>query len=91
MFRIEITHQYIKDIKLARKRNFDESKLNSAIQILVKGAQLPSHFKNHKLSGNYKGLNECHITPDYLLIYSKNKAIELITLIRIGTHSDLFK
>lgn len=90
MFRLEFTHQYLKDIKLARKRNFDESKLNAIILLLLKGEKLPSKNKNHKLSGKYKNLYECHITPDWLLIYSKKESVKLITLIRTGTHSDLF-
>lgn len=90
MFKLEFTHQYLKDIKLARKRNFDESKLNAIILLLLKGEKLPSQNKNHKLSGKYKNLYECHITPDWLLIYSKKESVKLITLIRTGTHSDLF-
>jgi mRNA interferase YafQ len=90
MYRIEFTRQYLKDLKLARKRNFDENKLNQIIQLLFSGSELPVKHKNHLLKGNYKGLYECHITADWLLIYSKNETIRLITLIRTGTHSDLF-
>jgi mRNA interferase YafQ len=90
MYRIEFTRQYLKDLKLARKRNFDENKLNQIIQLLFSGSELPEKHKNHFLKGNYKGLYECHISPDWLLIYSKNETIRLITLIRTGTHSDLF-
>lgn len=81
----------MKDLKLARKRSLDEQKLNKVIQLLISKSKLPPNYKNHKLSGNYEGLFECHISPDWLLIYSKNKTIKLITLIRTGTHSDLFR
>jgi mRNA interferase YafQ len=91
MYSIEFTKLYLKDLKLARKRNFDESKLNDLIKILISGDRLPARFIDHKLKGNFNGYNECHITPDWLLIYSKDKSIKLITLIRTGTHSDLFK
>jgi len=90
MYRIEFTRQYLKDLKLARKRNFDEEKLNRIIQLLFSGSELPAKQRNHILKGNFQGLYECHISPDWLLIYSKNETIRLITLIRTGTHSDLF-
>lgn len=91
MYRLEFTHQYLKDLKIARKRGLDENKLNTIIRLLLDGRKIPIQNKNHKLSGNYKGLYECHIEPDWLLIYSKNKSIHLITLIRTGSHADLFK
>ncbi|MEI8112703.1 MAG: type II toxin-antitoxin system YafQ family toxin [Bacteroidia bacterium] len=91
MYSIEITNQYLRDLKLARKRKLDEQKLNEVIKILISGDLLPEQNKDHSLTGKYKGLNECHISPDWLLIYSKNKTIKLITLLRTGTHSDLFK
>ena len=90
MYSIEFTNQYLRDLKLARNRNLDEQVLNDVIKILISGQKLPPKFKNHHLTGPYKGLIECHILPDWLLIYSKNKTIKLITLIRTGTHSDLF-
>jgi mRNA interferase YafQ len=91
VYSIEITNQYLRDLKLARKRKLDEQKLNEVIKILISGDLLPEQNKDHSLTGKYKGLNECHISPDWLLIYSKNKTIKLITLLRTGTHSDLFK
>jgi mRNA interferase YafQ len=91
MYSIEFTRQYLKDLKLARKRRFDEQKLNIVIKILISGENLPQQYKNHTLSGKFVGFYECHITPDWLLIYSKEKTIRLITLIRIGSHSNLFK
>ena len=90
MFRLEFANQYLKDLRLARKRNLDESKLNELILILLSGDELPLKYKDHILTGNMKGLNECHISPNWLLIYEKNTTIRLITLIRTGTHSDLF-
>jgi mRNA interferase YafQ len=90
MYRLELTNQYLKDLKLARRRNFDESKLNQLIKLILSGEKIPKRFKNHILKGNFKGFYECHITPDWLLIYSKQETIKLITLIRTGTHSDLF-
>jgi mRNA interferase YafQ len=90
VYRIEFTQQYLKDLRLARARNLDENKLNKVITILASGNNLPRKYLNHKLSGKFRGLNECHITPDWLLIYAKNERLTLITLIRTGTHEDLF-
>jgi mRNA interferase YafQ len=90
MYRLEFTNQYLKDLKLARKRNFDEDKLNKLIGLIISEEEIPVKFKNHILKGNFKGFYECHIAPDWLLIYSKQETIKLITLIRTGTHSDLF-
>jgi mRNA interferase YafQ len=91
VYSLEITNQYLRDLKLARKRKLDEQKLNQVIKILISGDIMPLQYKDHNLTGVYTGLNECHISPDWLLIYSKNKTIKLITLIRTGSHSDLFK
>jgi mRNA interferase YafQ len=90
MYKIEFTNQYLKDLKLARKRNLDESKLNELILILLADKDLPQKYKDHRLTGNLKGFNECHISPDWLLIYEKDTTVRFITLIRMGSHSDLF-
>ena len=90
MYKIEFTHQYLKDIKLARKRHLDESKLNNIIQLLSQGKPLPRQNKDHALTGQYTGFRECHIQPDWLLIYSTNHSIQIVRLVRTGTHADLF-
>lgn len=90
MYSLEFTNQYLRDLKLARKRKLNESKLNDLIKLLLSGTPLPPKHKNHILVGIYKGLNECHIAPDWLLIYEKKETIKLITLMRTGSHSDLF-
>lgn len=90
IFKIEVTRQFLKDLKLARKRNFDESKLNEVIEILTKGENLPLKNHDHSLSGNYAGYRECHISPNWLLIYKRQEILKIISLVRTGTHSDLF-
>ena len=90
MFELELTRQYLKDLKLARKRGLDESKLNAVILKLISGEELPKKNCDHSLSGNYEGFRECHISPDWLLIYSRDVTVKIITLVRTGTHSDLF-
>ena len=90
MFELELTRQYLKDLKLARKRGLDESKLNEIILKLVLGEELPKKNRDHSLTGNYTGFRECHISPDWLLIYSRDITVKIVTLVRTGTHSDLF-
>lgn len=89
-YSIEFTNQYLKDLRLARKRGLDEGLLNKVIKTMSCGEELPRKHKDHPLSGNYSGYRECHITPDWLLIYSKSDALRIIKLVRTGSHSDLF-
>ncbi len=89
-FRIETTRQYLRDVKLAYKRNLDLSKLDEIIRLLINDIPLPPKNRDHSLISNYKGCRECHISPDWLLIYKKDDGIKLISLIRTGSHSDLF-
>lgn len=90
MYEIEVTNRFLRDLKLARKRNLDENKLNNIVKLLANGEPLPEKNRDHSLVGDYKGCRECHITPDWLLIYSIEDVLKIITLIRTGTHSDLF-
>ena len=90
MFDLSITTQYKRDLKLARKRGLDENLLDDIIKLLINEKPLPAKNKNHMLVGNYRGCRECHITPDWLLIYSVDNGINLLTLVRTGSHSDLF-
>ena len=92
MRRIDFTGQYKKDLKLARKRNLPENKLNEIIYLLATDQELPAANHDHMLYGDYAGARECHIQPDWLLIYDKSHddCIQILTLIRTGTHSDLF-
>ena len=89
-YQIEVTHQYLRDLKLARKRNLDEAKLNKVIATLAWGGTLPSSNKDHVLTGNYKGYRECHVAPNWLLIYSRSDVLRIVKLVRTGSHSDLF-
>ncbi len=77
-----------KDFKLMRKRSKDIEKLKNIVSKLVSKEPLPTKNRNHALTGNYKGFFECHIEPDWLLIYKITETS--LILIRTGTHSDLF-
>ena len=90
MYKLEQSNKFKKDIKLAKKRGLKMDLLDEVVTKLVCDGSLPAKFKSHILKGNYKGLWECHIQPDWLLIWDQNETINLISLIRTGSHSDLF-
>lgn len=83
------SNKFRKDIAKSIKRGKDVSKLEKIVTILVANKALPKKYKDHNLVGNYVGRRECHIEPDWLLIYKKEK--DQIIFERIGTHSDLFR
>ncbi len=85
---IRRTTQFRKDVKLAKKRGWDMTKLKELISILMSGMDLAEKYRDHALSGTYQGTRDCHIEPDWLLIYELTG--ENLVLIRTGTHSDLF-
>lgn len=89
MFHPVNTTRFEKDVKLARKRGKDLSKLRKIMELLLEGKTLPHKNFDHWLQGNYSNRRECHIEPDWLLIYKPEK-IEII-FERTGTHSDLFR
>ncbi len=89
-YRIEYTGKIKKDIKLALKRNLNIELFKEVVLLLEKNGKLPIKYKPQVLKGNYKGFWECHIQPDWLLIWEQNDEIKLISLTRTGTHSDLF-
>lgn len=90
MYQLEQTGRFKKDIKLAKKRGLEMSLLDEVVTRLLEKGSLPQKYKPHKLTGNYKDFWECHIQPDWLLIWEQNDTIKLVTLTRTGTHSDLF-
>lgn len=85
---IRRTSQFKKDIKRAERRRKDLNKFKKMIKKLVQGEPLEARYKDHVLVGEYKGTRECHLEPDWLLIYEQTE--EDIVLIRTGTHADLF-
>ena len=84
------TAKFKKDYKLAMKRNLDMELLDNIIRALSRGETLPDKNKDHELTGNWAGHRECHIQPDWLLIYRLEDDVLVLTLTRTGTHSDLF-
>ena len=84
------TTRFKKDYKLAIKRHLDIDLLDDIIRALSRGETLPPKNKDHELSGNWAGHRECHIQPDWLLVYRIDDDILVLTLTRTGTHSDIF-
>lgn len=89
-YQIEISSRFKKDVKLAQKRGRNMSLLKTVIDSLAAGEKLPPAQCDHELSGVYSGYRECHIQPDWLLIYRIDKDVLILGLTRTGSHSDLF-
>jgi len=87
---VKYTNQFKKDYKLAKKRGLKIEELNKVIIQLADGIPLLEKYKDHSLTGNWTGHRECHIQPDWLLIYRIDADVLVLTLTRTGTHSDLF-
>lgn len=87
---VKFTTQFRKDYKLAMKRGLKIELLERVIILLAAGETLPEKNKDHALTGNWVGHRECHILPDWLLVYRVEDDVLVLTLTRTGTHSDLF-
>lgn len=90
MLTIKYHTQFKKDFKKLKKRGLDVEKLRKVIEMLANSETLPKEYKDHPLIGNYNGYRECHIQPDWLLVYKIENNALILTLFRTGTHSDLF-
>ena len=82
--------QFKKDYKLAMKRGYPIEELDRVIRLLAEDDPLPEKYKDHELSGNWRGFRECHVQPDWLLVYRIYNNNLILSLARTGTHSDLF-
>lgn len=91
MYLVKRTSQFKKSYKLAKKRGLDVSLLESVVDKLKNDIPLDEKNRDHQLSGNMHLFRECHIQPDWLLVYLKQESILTLTLVDTGTHSDLFK
>lgn len=90
MYKIRPSSRFQKDVKRLKKRGYDISLLVQVLEVLSRGEELPVKNRDHSLSGNYTGCRECHIAPDWLLIYEIAQDALILYLTRTGTHSDLF-
>ena len=89
-YKIVQTGRFRKDLKIIRKRGYDLNLMGVVVDMLASGEKLPDRYKEHNLLGNYVGCKECHITPDWVLIYEITEDELILYLTRTGTHSDLF-
>ncbi len=89
-YTVKTTGQFKRDYKTAVKRGLSISLLDEVIKLLANGESLPEKYHDHNLSGNWVGFRECHIQPNWLLIYRIDNDVLVLTLTRTGTHSDLF-
>lgn len=90
MLQIVTTSQFRKDLKRAKKRGLNLQKLEKILNSLQREETLDDKYRDHALVGNYVGFRECHIEPDWLLIYAIDKGQLILTAARTGSHSDLF-
>lgn len=87
---VKWTNSFKKDYKRMLKRGADIELLDHVIRMLAAGETLPPEYHNHTLTGNFADMQECHIKPDWLLIYFYEQDVLILTLSRTGSHSDLF-
>lgn len=90
MLKIKYENSFKKDYKRIVKRGYDTKLFEEVVRILATDQSLPIKYKDHNLSGDFSGFRECHITPDWLLIYRIHNSELVLQLTRTGTHSDLF-
>ena len=90
MYKIKFTRQFKKELKLAKKQGKNINKLFKIVDILAEKKVLDIKYKDHALISNYKGFRECHIEPDWLLVYEIMNDVLVLMLYRLGSHSELF-
>ena len=89
-YTVKFTRQFKKDYKKVESQHRDLGLLKTVISLLADGTPLPKEYRDHILVGNYKGKHECHLAPDWLLIYEYDGDELILWLCRMGSHSDLF-
>lgn len=89
-YKLILTGKFKKSLKLAKRRGLDISLMEDVVNVLQRGDTLDKKYRDHELKGKYNGFRECHIQPDWLLIYLIEDDILTLTLVDTGTHADLF-
>lgn len=90
MYSVDYTNRFKKDLKRCIKRGLDISKIIEAVKLLEANGQLPTKYKPHKLVGDRQGQWECHIQPDWLMVWEQNDMELTLLFLQTGTHADLF-
>lgn len=91
IYEIKFSGQFKRDLKLAKRQGKNLDKLFEVVERLANGVTLEPRYRDHDLSGNFRGCRECHIDPDWLLIYEIFDDVLVLLLNRVGSHSELFK
>ena len=91
MYKLKFTTAYKRSYKLMKKRGLDLSLLEEVVDRLRRGLPLDGKYRDHELTGNLKGFRECHIKPDWLLLYLLENDVLTLTLVDTGSHTDIFK
>jgi mRNA interferase YafQ len=86
-----LSSKFKKDLKKIRRQGKDVEKLNAVINLLALGEKLPPHYNDHSLTGNLTNHRECHIEPDWLLIYQIKSDVLVLHLVRTGSHSEILE
>jgi len=89
-YTVRRTKKFRKELKKMLKRGADLDKLETVVNVLAAGEALPPQYRDHALTGDLEGTRDCHITPDWLLLYRIENDVLVLTLTRTGSHSDLF-
>ncbi|MCD8049049.1 MAG: type II toxin-antitoxin system YafQ family toxin [Clostridia bacterium] len=89
-YEVKFTSQFKKDLKFAKKQNKNLDEMFDVVEKLANDIPLEEKYRDHALTGNYISYRECHIEPDWLLVYKKDSGVLVLLLYRLGSHSDLF-
>lgn len=90
-YELVLSTRFKKSLKVARKRGLNLALLENVVTMLQNNIPLDEKYRDHELKGKYQGFRECHIQPDWLLIYLKEQDVLTLTLVDTGTHADLFR
>lgn len=90
-YTIRVTKRFIKDAELCKRRGYDMHIMQKAMQMLAENGTLPEQYRPHKLTGNYAGMWECHLRPDWLMVWEPHGDEMVMLFSRTGSHADLFK
>ena len=90
MYQVKYSKRFDKDLKLCIKRGLNVQLISDAIRLLATNGSLPAQYRPHKLSGDLDGIWECHIQPDWLMMWEQNDSQQTLLFLRTDTHSDLF-
>lgn len=89
-YKLIVTKQFDRHLKKCLKRGLDENKLEDVINQLLEGKTLPKKYRQHRLNSKFRNCWECHVEPDWLLLWNQNEEELILLLIDTGTHSDIF-